>query len=912
MKNRTINLFLIASISLTLVACGGGGGGGGSTTSDNSGNSSSASHGGTKIVYTGIQDAAVISKNTATDITEAIQLAPSLILLTDLLTIPVPLNAPDQIINEKIEGNTIILTGMIAGNSGHLTVEYKNYTSDGMSISGKQTQNYIRDAQSLKISSFHFDGLELKSSTDRIQFNGSVAWNNYSTKSKSLTLDCLVTDINLNKSMYFKNMALDYQSNYINDRVGSEDSLSINGTFFVSQLGHIKVSTLTPLPITPTPEAVIDFSANNGGLLKLIGNSSEAILYSISSAWFGFGIDTNNDQIIDVSRRYSWNSADPIAAGIQADTQPIANAGYINYWEAQRPFQLNSLFSHFNDSFIEHEWTLTYKPNNSKASIKNSTSPLQTFLPDVTGDYVFSVKIKSDGNASATNFVLRVYDVDIDDNHNVPTYVPPKLTGGAEVQKTDTNILFDFQSYVKDIHPFAADNNRQLANISEYGSLVSHVFPQGFWLSPSVKPSRPGIYNLMNGHPINIAFNTIPFETRIGIKSDKRKSEPYLTLPGDFNNDRKEDVLFLNANDDNGNIVNPIMSLGVLQSTPQGYEIYYLKDIPLFHTNDYAYEKMAFHVTDMNGDGFDDIVINTVLSDSATQKITVIFLKANNQQEVKSIELTRSCIIDDFFAYKYRILGSGNIQKGKGAELLIGDGCNNSINVISANDSNELIQENDIKSILSGEQPFTLFITTPLKLIDLNADGYEDIIIGFTDNFTIYTSNKDGTFNLREKIPREFTQNSYDFWYILKLNEDSTTIFYGTGWHFYTTKINQDLSFITNQWPDSLRNSSESGLRSVIAKDINSDGKKDIIAKGTFGEYIFIQEKNEEYSAPYPMRANSHQGNTYYLDINNDGKVDAVYPYGRSNPSPAIYAKDYDIFQVLLNDVSEYSKPILE
>lgn len=909
MKNGTIKLFLITSISLTLAACGGGGG---STTSSNSGNNSSASHSGPTIVYTGVQDAAVINKNTATDITEAIQLAPSLILLTESLTIPVPSNTPDQKINEKIENNKIILTGEIAGNSGYLTVEYKNYTKDGMSISGKQTQNYIRDGQSLRISSFYFEGLEFISATDRIQFNGSVAWNNYNTKSKSLTLDCLVTDINLNKSMYFKNMSLDYQSKYISDSVRSDDSLSINGTFFVSQLGHIKVSTLTPLPITPTLETVLDFSANNGGLLKLIGNSSEAILYSISSAWFGFGIDTNNDQIIDVSRRYSWNSVDPIAAGIQADTQPIANAGYINYWEAQKPFQLNSLFSHFNDAFIEHEWTLTYKPNNSKAVIKNTTSPLQSFLPDVTGDYVFSVKIKSDRKASTTNFVLRVYDVDIDDNHDDLLYAPPKLIGGVEVKKTDTSILFDFQSYVKDIHPFTADSNRQLAYINEFGNLRSDATPQGFWLSPSVMPSRPGIYNLTNGHPINIAFNTIPFESIIGIKSDKSKSEPYLTLPGDFNNDRKEDILFLNANDDNGNIVNPTMNLGILQSTPQGYEIYYLNDIPLFHYNDYAYEKMAFHVTDMNGDGFDDIVINTVLSGSTTQKINVIFLKANNQQEVKSIDLTRSCTITDFGAYKYRIIGSGNIQERKGKEVLIGDGCNNAINVISANESNTLIQEEDIKSIFSGEQPFTLFKTTPLKLIDLNADGYEDILIGFTNNFTIYTSNKDGTFNLREKIPREFTLNSYDFWYILKLNEDSTTIFYGTGWHFYTTKINQDFSFITNQWPDSLRNASESGLSSVIAKDINSDGKKDIIAKGTFGEYIFIQQKNEEYSTPYPMRANSHQDNTYYLDINNDGKIDAVYPYGRSNPRPSRYANDYDIFQVLLNDVSEYSKPILD
>lgn len=412
MNGLLVKMFLVGLFSLILVACGGGSGGsntGGGDAGTNT-NKNSAAPSKPQINYVGIMGAAPINENTSNDISEATQLAPSLILFAETLTIFIPTNAAAQKINQKFENDTVILTGEIFATSGSLTVEYKNYNKDGLTISGKQVQNYIRNGSDLMMSSFYFDNLEFISPTERNKFEGSIIWSSHDAPSKRLTLDCLVTDVNLNKSLYFKNISLDYKTRYSTTSVRSDDALSINGTVFISQLGSIKVSTSTPLSITESLETTVDFSAANGGMLKLEGNNSEAILYSISSSWFGFGIDTNNDQIVDVSRRYSWNSADPIAAQVQLDVEPIANSGRIDYWQVNKPFQLNSLFSHFNDKFLEHEWKLTYKPNKSEAIVQSANSPFQVFIPDVSVDYIFSVKITSNGKSSATTFVLRVYD----------------------------------------------------------------------------------------------------------------------------------------------------------------------------------------------------------------------------------------------------------------------------------------------------------------------------------------------------------------------------------------------------------------------------------------------------------------------------------------------------------------------
>lgn len=905
MKALIINVCLLISINFTLTACGGGGGGGSTTTNNpgNNGNSSSASSGGGQLNYTGIQDPATINKNTADDITEAVQLAPSLILLTESITIPVPARAPNQTIDEKLENDKIILKGDISDNSGRLTVEYKNYTKNGLSISGKQTQNYVRDGFNLKISSLNFDNLEFISPTDRIRFKGTINWNTDGALSKNVILDFLITDVNSNKSTYFQNMSLNYKSKSVTTSVRSDDTLSINGTFFISSLGSIKISTSTPLPITPTKETVVDFSASTGGQLKLVGNKSEAVLYSISSSWFGFGIDTNNDQVIDISRRYNWNSADLVTAGIQPDTQPIVNAGYITHWQLNKPFQLNSLFSHFNDAFIEHEWTLIYKPTQSKATVKNINSPIQSFLPDAAGDYVFSVKIKSNGKSSSTNFVLRVYDTDIEDNHNMSNYQPPELKGSLELKKTETSILFDFQSYANNINSV---DYRILYSVKELGNSLNEAIAAGPWLSPSVTPSQPGIYTRGDFQPINIAFKAIPFETRIGIKSDVSNSPSYQTFAGDFNNDQKDDILFLNTHEE---IPNPTMNFGILQSTNQGYEIQYLTDMPSLSRIDFSYKEKQLTVADVNGDGFDDIIINTVTDKAITQKITVVFMKANNQHDISSIEIPRPCGITSFTADQYRVLTTGNILAGKGKEILIGDGCNNSINVVTATEDNNLIQRADMKNVSIEGETLTFSSYTSIKLTDLNNDGFDDIVTTPSNSFfSFLTNNKDGTFTFSKKYsPVRAAPYGYKFW-IMKLADNTTTIFYIDGFNFYTVTVNNDLSTESYQWPDSLKDPLYSPS-SVIAKDINSDGKKEIIISNfSKDEFIFTQQADGSFSLPTALKVSSPGYNNFYLDINNDGKLDLVYPSGTtSDHGFAFSSKDYDIFYVLLNGISEYS-----
>jgi len=90
------------------------------------------------------------------------------------------------------------------------------------------------------------------------------------------------------------------------------------------------------------------------------------------------------------------------------NTEPVANAG------EDQIVQLNTLTtldgsdsSDANDDALTFSWTLTTKPNNSKASISNPTVQSPTFTTDIDGIYIISLVV-NDGEISSLVDTVRV------------------------------------------------------------------------------------------------------------------------------------------------------------------------------------------------------------------------------------------------------------------------------------------------------------------------------------------------------------------------------------------------------------------------------------------------------------------------------------------------------------------------
>lgn len=894
-----IRILAIYLASLFLIGCGGGGGNKGATTSSQSSSAISVSI--PEISYSGVTAPALINQQSSDEIVEAIQFAPSLLFLAQSISVDVPLNAAAQKIEDKLYGGLILLKGEILYGSGYLTVEYNNFTIDGLTISGKHIQNYSRTSSGLVMSSFYFDDLILSNGAEKTVFNGTITWNQSDDAAKIITINCLAFDQNEKKSLYFDNFILDYNSSFKTLSWKSEHKLKMNGSFYMSDRGAVKVSTINPLLLPFSLADTESISSYNGGNLLLKGNDSSAVLYSISSSWVSLAIDSNNDNSYELSRRYNWDSANPSEAGIKPDFYPIANAGKIGFWEVNEPFILNSLFSHFNDEYIEHEWQLTMKPKSSNSKVVHENSAFQTFIPDVSGDYVFSVKVKSGGKSSSTTFVLRVHDIEIDKTSSL--YVPEMLVGNVELEKSDTTIFFDFQSYVPNINPLPGDELNGLGYISEYNRFLNKAPPSGHWLSPAVSPDKPGIYTFRQGMPLNFSFNTIPFETKIGIKESTKRSGVYGKVTGDFNGDNKEDILFLNEYFTDAYY--PPLDFGLFTSSDEGYKISYLKNMPNVTSHELASWRVKLQVADIDANGFDDVIINKLDIENFTQSIHVILFEANDQVTVKSIDFKRSCLyagdtVDD----EFKIIDTGNIAGDSGDDILIVDRCSKSINVVYLDAEKTLKTAPDIVDILQSSVYVFSGYSPTLKVSNLTQEGYDELIVDFLYNFTVFTISNTGALTIAAEIPKEPAVHTRKFWDVIEMSPNKLSIIFSQAGELYTFDVNPDLTFSIDVWDDRFLINTEA--ESFSKKDINGDGIDDLILSAIWDDYIYLIDSNNNLSSPYPIHVGSRGGS--YIDINNDNKLDLVLP----SEEIGYNSKDFYIFNFLLNDVSEYSRPIRE
>jgi hypothetical protein len=144
-------------------------------------------------------------------------------------------------------------------------------------------------------------------------------------------------------------------------------------------------------------DAPYDFISNEqrpdrGGPLRLRGAVATAGLVPLNENYVAVVFDANGDLVDETFSRRSWTRLLPAQA---ADTAApaVANAGANLNVGVGETVHLDGLLSHDGDgSFIHAEWTLAAAPVGSEATLDVSKPLAPTFVPDLPGSYLLTMR----------------------------------------------------------------------------------------------------------------------------------------------------------------------------------------------------------------------------------------------------------------------------------------------------------------------------------------------------------------------------------------------------------------------------------------------------------------------------------------------------------------------------------------
>lgn len=167
-------------------------------------------------------------------------------------------------------------------------------------------------------------------------------------------------------------------------------------------------------------DAPYDFISNEqrpdrGGALRLSGKVATAGLVAVNEDYVAVVFDADGDLVDETFARRPWAQLLPAQ---RADTasRAVANAGANINVGVGETVRLEGLLSHDGDgSFIRAEWAMAAMPVGSQAVLDVSKPLTPSFVPDVPGSYLFTV---------------RAIDPDGDDHDAVEVRVAPSAWAG--------------------------------------------------------------------------------------------------------------------------------------------------------------------------------------------------------------------------------------------------------------------------------------------------------------------------------------------------------------------------------------------------------------------------------------------------------------------------------------------------
>ncbi len=416
-----------------------------------------------------------------------------------------------------------------------------------------------------------------------------------------------------------------------------------------------------------------------------------------------------------------------ITSGGGSNVAPVANAGADKDTLVGTTITFDSsASSDLNGDTLGHQWVLISSPPGNTASLVNATSSMPTFTPNVTGAYVFGVRVDDGTEASAYLDMVRL---------------SVQNPGIGNVFQTPVNLS------ASNLSPFAitsGDYNND--NRSDFALLRCRVGLQVF-LSNAVAGFTPQ--------------NTV----NIGGKCDKLFS-------GDFNNDNDLDIFIANGADGGfilwGDGTGVFSLIDTVHDLPQGQALLEIgdfnndgnldllaslkiglekdKSISIFlgdgtgtftQSTSFTTESQTVHVTasaDITGDGIDDFAFTT-----KSDEISIVAGNVSN-----SFTVSTTLTINGFSQIKFSDINKNNrldlITYNRGSVFRSGSSSSSNME-ISDSHLEVYLDDGSGGFVLTGAH-YVVNDVSSFVTADFNNDSNVDVLVL---NTSFFSSPTDGT-----------------------------------------------------------------------------------------------------------------------------------------------------------------------
>ncbi|BFM09370.1 FG-GAP repeat domain-containing protein [Halioxenophilus aromaticivorans] len=611
---------LLSACVAVLAACGGGGGGG---------NESGGYTGQVGAISTGIVDLYSGSK-TQPVLTEtnALPAAKAALSALDLMFVTMPF-ATSVFELEFVEPSSETLAGELGGtvhitvtnSSGKVTItsEYDGYTTAEGSIDGTVEQVSTGEsgnplnAQIFSLEgSLTFDDLVIEIEDSSVRLNGTIE--SQLSTGVLLTANLLSEDLGDGSQLLLNGLSVDIKNNSdANDPGARIDSFSLKGQLYDSALGLLQVKTTRPLQAYGWSEVDGLFAGGGGSELAVSGSQNEVTFSGLNRQFAAVTIAFDDQGNPPKFQRVTWSeiNGDSEVFILGNTSAPVANLGIAFTSNVGATTLVHGLFSHDVDrDFLEYDWNVVAVPSGSFVAEKiDLQKSILEFVPDVEGDYLFSLQVR-DGFSSAkvstkvtVNHASFFRDTDL--------YYSP--VGGIEIFLNDVGTQ-SLTASADSVIPYTpADLENQIGWEVGNGYSIDANFNVG------LDPLTIGAANeFINNQMCRVSFIKYFDESdpliELLFSVDKSVPDLFSVSPLEIQSEEIQDVRDMISADLNGDGVDDL-----IVGHSESLSIYYRRDdalelnqtLVLGDSSDYIFFDGQLLLADLSSDGFKDLVIPT-------------------------------------------------------------------------------------------------------------------------------------------------------------------------------------------------------------------------------------------------------------------------------------------------------------
>lgn len=273
------------------------------------------------------------------------------------------------------------------------SLDFQNYTSEGVAISGKADMLGMFDATRQQVSrlTLSFRSLSIKEGIYSFTMVGTLSWGyNYAAASESLSINMvLVNDSNL-QTFWFNNYEITtiYGSTY--------QTQTVSGRYFDPVHGFVDFTTSTPLII---------YNGNvwpSQGGLQFTGKSGTSLRLSFSAAALLIEADTDGNGSPDLQSQRQTNILPA------TNKPPVANAGPDQTATQWATVSLDgSASSDANGDPLTYYWSVVSYPQNGYPAITGANTATPSFIAEQAGTYQFRLSVY-DGQITSTEDIVSI------------------------------------------------------------------------------------------------------------------------------------------------------------------------------------------------------------------------------------------------------------------------------------------------------------------------------------------------------------------------------------------------------------------------------------------------------------------------------------------------------------------------